>query len=141
MLSSWPIKSDVRPLFLEQREDNILNNQLAGGSAPFLCACCHHLLYCGGYTPFTFGAWVSLACSNVLLSAYIAEEVEREVGATFTFEPDIHIGPSAVITLTGSTLATARVMTFYVIVKLQSERVAQLTLDHLTLLFTTLEER
>lgn len=102
------------------------------------CVCCRHLLYCGGYTPFTFGIWVTLACSNVLLSACIAEEVEGEIGAAFTFEPDIHIGPSAVITLTCSTLATARVMTFDVIVELQSECVAQLTIYHLTLLFTTL---
>lgn len=102
------------------------------------CVCCHHLLYCGSYTPFTFGIWVTLACSKVLFSACIAEEVEWEVGATFTFEPDIHIGPSAVIPLPGSTLATARVVMFYVIVKLQSERVAQLTFYHLTLLFTTL---
>lgn len=90
------------------------------------------------YTPFTFGNWVTLVCSEVLFSACVAEEVEREVGATFTFEPDIHIGPGAVITLACSTLATARVMMFYVIVKLQSECVAQLTLYHLTLLFTSL---
>lgn len=112
--------------------------KFARGYAPLLCA--FYSVYAAiiSYTPFAFGIWVALACSKVLFSACVAEEVEREVGATFTFEPDIHIGPSAVITLTCSTLATARVMTFYVIVKLQSECVAQLTLYHLTLLFTTL---
>lgn len=99
---------------------------------PFSAVCCDI------YTPFNFTTWVALVCSEVLFPACIAEEVEREVGATFTFEPDIHIGPSAVITLTCSALATARVMTLYVIVKLQGQCVAQLTLYHLTVLFTTL---
>lgn len=80
--------------------------------------CCHHQLLCGIYTPVTFGIGVTLVCSKVLFPACIAEEVEREVGATFTFEPHVHVGPSAVITLTRSTLATAWVMTFYMIVKL-----------------------
>lgn len=94
--------------------------------------------FSGIYTPVAFGCGVTLVCSKVLFPARIAEEVEGKVGATFTFEPDIHIGPSAVITLTRSTLATAGVMTLYMIVKLQCQCVAQLTLHHLTVLFTTL---
>lgn len=96
----------------------MLKNQFAIDVISVLGAFCHQLLYCGIYTPVTFGSGVTLVCSKVLFPARIAEEVERKVGAAFTFEPDIHIGPSAVITLTRSTLATAWVMTFYMIVKL-----------------------
>lgn len=97
-------------------------NQFARGYTPLLAAfcgvCCHRLLYCRIYAPFTFGIWIALVCSKVLFPARIAEEVERKVGATFAFEPDIHISPSAVITLTSSTLTTAWMMTFDMIVKL-----------------------
>ncbi|KAG7241120.1 hypothetical protein INR49_025863 [Caranx melampygus] len=41
-----------------------------------------------------------LVCSQILFPAGGAEEVEGKVGATLPFEPDIHIGPGAVIALT-----------------------------------------
>lgn len=60
-----------------------------------------------------------MVCSKVLFPAGAAEEVEGEVGSTFTFEPHIYVGPVAVITLTCSTLTATWVTLFYVIVKLQ----------------------
>lgn len=90
--------------------------------------------------PFVFRAWVAQVCSQVFFPAGAAEEVEGEVGATLPFEPDVHVGPGAVVTLTCSTLTATWVTPLYMIVKLQSEGVAQLTLHHLTVFFSGLEE-
>lgn len=89
--------------------------------------------------PFIFGVWIACICSQVLFPAGAAEEVEGEVGATFPFEPNIHVGPSAVIALTCSTLPTAWVSSLYVIVKLQGEGVAQLTFNRLTVFLSSLK--
>lgn len=90
--------------------------------------------------PFIFRTWVAQVCSQILFPAGAAEEVEGEVGATLPFEPDIHVGPGAVVALTCSTLTATWVTPLYVIVKLQSEGVTQLTLHHLTVFFSGLKE-
>lgn len=141
VLSSWPIKSDVRPLILEQKEENRINNRSKTLEAPLLAAMCSvhaSITSCIIYTPFVFRTWVVQVCSKVLFPAGAAEEVEGEVGATFPFEPDIYVGPGAVVTLTCGTLTATWVTPFNVIVKLQGKGVAQLTLHHLTVFFSSL---
>lgn len=91
-------------------------------------------------TPFIFRTWVAQVCSQILFPAGAAEEVEGKVGATLPFEPDIHVGPSAVVTLTCSTLTATWVTPLYVIVKLKGKGVAQLTLHHLAVFFSSLKE-
>lgn len=90
--------------------------------------------------PLIFGTWVIQVCSQIFFPAGTAEEVKGEVGATLSFEPDIHVGPSAVVTLTRSTLTATWVAPLYVIVKLQGKSVAQLALNHLTVFFSSLKQ-
>lgn len=89
--------------------------------------------------PFIFRACVAQVCSQILFPAGAAEEVERKVGATFPFEPDIHVGPGAVVALSRRTLPTTWVTALYVIVKLQGKGVAQLALHHLTVFLSGLK--
>lgn len=89
--------------------------------------------------PFIFRTGTTLVGSQILFPAGAAEEVEGEVGATLPFEPDIHVGPGAVVTLTCSTLTATWVPPLYVIVELQRQGAAQLTLHHLTVFFASLE--
>ncbi|TNN85308.1 hypothetical protein EYF80_004330 [Liparis tanakae] len=49
----------------------------------------------------------SPVCSQILLPAGAAEEVEGEVGATLPFEPDVHVGPGAVVALARRALTAA----------------------------------
>lgn len=93
---------------------------------------------CVNCGPFIFRTWVIQVCSKVLFPAGAAEEVEGKVGAAFPFKPDIHIGPRAVVTLACGALPTTRVASFYVIVELEGKGVAQLTLHHLTVFFSSL---
>lgn len=90
--------------------------------------------------PFILGTCVAHVHSEILFPAGAAEEVEGEVGAALPFEPDVHVGAGAVVTLPRSTLPAAWVSALYVIVELQSEGVAQLTLHHLTVFFPGLKE-
>ncbi len=69
--------------------------------------------------PLIFRTCVAQVCSQILFPAGAAEEVEGEVGATLPFEPDVHVGPGAVITLPRSALTAAWVTPLYVIVELQ----------------------
>lgn len=91
-------------------------------------------------TPFIFRICVTQVCSQILFPTGAAEEVEGKVGATLPFEPDVHVGPGAVVTLPCSTLPTTWMTPLYVVVKLQSKGVAQLTLHHLTAFFSSLME-
>ena len=94
--------------------------------------------FCCSYTPLIFRIWIIQVCRKVLFPAGAAEEVEGEVGATFTFEPDIYVGPGTVVAFTCCTLTAAWMTAFYVVVKLQGKGVAQLTLHHLAVFFSSL---
>lgn len=88
-----------------------------------------------------FGVWIAGISSQVLFPAGAAEEVEWEVGATLSFEPDINISSGAVVAFASSTLPTTWVSPLDVIVKLQGEGVAQLTFHHLTVFFSSLKKK
>lgn len=93
-----------------------------------------------GCRPFVFGTLVIEVGSQILFPAGAAQQVEGEVGATFPFEPDVHVGARAVVAFACGALPTARVTSLDVVVKLEGKSVAQLTLYHLTVLLPCLQD-
>lgn len=96
---------------------------------------------CTGRRPFVFRALVVEVGSQILFPAGAAQEVKGEVGATFPFEPDIHVGARAVVALACGALPAAWVTPLDVVVKLEGESVAQLAFYHLTVLLPCLQDK
>lgn len=78
-----------------------------------------------------FGVKVAQVGGQVLLPAGAAEQVVGAARAALAPEPAVHVGPVATVTAASGALAAARVVALHVVVELQRQRAAQLTLHHL----------